>query len=420
MTANETDKTRNIGLLAPGEKNNVASRVRQVFRWLQRLIAAAALNIGLSAPAEKGNGAARVRRVFRWLQRLIAALALVAAGYWLFSSDRYVSEAIVLIQNTDKIGVAGLDVSAIIGGGGGANRPDQLLLREHLLSVDMLKKLDAMFDLRSHYSNTRRDIASRLWFKDTSVERFHRHYLSRVQVIFDDYAGVLRIRAVAYDPQTARNIAGMLVTEGERYMNELGHELARAQMAFLEAQVQLAHDMVLGASQSLLDFQNQKGLASPQAAVESISSIIAKLEAQRTDIQTQMASLPRTLSPDHSNIVMLRQALEAVEGQIELERAKLASSTGSPLNLLVVEEQRLQMDVQFKKDIYKTALVAMEQGRMDASRTIKKVSVLQTPVLPEYPLEPRRLYGLVATLCIVLVIAGTVKLLEAIVLDHVD
>ena len=380
-------------------------------------------NTPVPESAGQGNATLRVRKVFRWIQRIIAALALLTLSYWLFSTDRYVSEAIVLIQHTDRIGMgASLDIGAMLGGmgGGGLNRPDQLLLREHLLSVDMMLKLDTALDLRTHYSDTGRDIASRMWFQDASVEWFHRHYLSRAHVDFDDFAGVLRIRAEAYDPKTARNIADMLVAEGERYMNALSHNLAKAQVAFLETQVSFAHDTVLQASQTLLDFQNQKGLASPQATVESINAIIAKLEAQRTDIQTQIGSLPRTLTPDHSNLVMLRQSLAAVERQISQERARLAATTGNPLNSLVAEEQRLQLDVDFTKDVYKTALVALEKGRMDASRTIKLVSVLQSPLLPEYPLEPRRIYGIVATLCIFLMIAGIVKLLEAIVLDHVD
>jgi len=372
----------------------------------------------LPASGKGGNEALRVRRMFRWIQRSIAIIALATMGYWLFASDRYVSEAIVLIEHTDRIGVPSFDIGFMLGGVGGPNRPDQLLLREYLLSVDMLRKLDAALNLRAHYSDRSRDLASRMWFQD--AERFHRHYLSRVEVEFDDVAGVLRIRAQAYDPKTARSIADMLVAEGERFMNVLSHDLARVQVAFLDTQVQLAHDTVLRASQALLDFQNQKGLTSPLATVESINAIIARLEAQRTDIQTQIASLPLSLTPDHSNLVMLRQTLAAVEQQIAQERAKLASTTGTPLNTLVEEELRLQLDVEFKVDVYKTTLVALEKGRMDASRTIKKVSVLQTPILPEYPLEPRRIYGIAATLCIFLIVAGIVKLLESIVLDHVD
>ena len=373
----------------------------------------------LPASGNEGNEALRVRRLFQWIQRSIAAIALATMAYWLFATDRYVSEAIVLIENTETSGSM-TDIISMIGGGTGPNRADQLLLREHLLSVDMLLKLDDAFDLRAHYSDKRRDFASRMWFQDASVEWFHRHYLSRMRAEYDDFAGVLRIRAQAYDPKTAKSVADMLVAEGERYMNTLSHDRARAQVDFLDTQVQFAHDMVLQASQTLLDFQNQKGLTSPLATVESINAIIATLEAQRTGIQTQIAALPLTLTPDHSNLVMLRQTLAAVEQQIETERAKLASTTGTPLNTLVEEQLRLQLDVDFKKDVYKTALTALEKGRMDASRTIKKVSVLQSPVFPEYPLEPRRIYGIAATLCIFLIIAGIVKLLESIVLDHVD
>lgn len=50
------------------------------------------------------------------------------------------------------------------------------------------------------------------------------------------------------------------------------------QVDFLDKQVALAQEHVLQASKILLDFQNQKGLASPKATAESIYAIIAKLE----------------------------------------------------------------------------------------------------------------------------------------------
>jgi capsular polysaccharide transport system permease protein len=83
------------------------------------------------------------------------------------------------------------------------------------------------------------------------------------------------------------------------------------------------------------------------------------------------------------------------------------------------EFQRLQMDAAFKQDVYKSSLAALEKGRFDAARMLDKVSVLQSPSLPEFPLEPRRLYNILATLIIAAMLAGT-KLLEGIVLDHLD
>lgn len=361
--------------------------------------------------------------LFRQAVTLILVLSVLASAYWLvFASNRYVSEANVIIQKTDAVAGPAVDISSMIGVGsaGGVNRPDQLLLREYLLSVDILKKLDAALDLRSHYSDWRRDPISSMWFKNASMEWFHRYYLSRVSVDYDDFAGVLRIKAQAYDPKTAEAISSMLVQEGEHYMNQMGHELAEVQVKFLETQVLLAQQRFQQASLALLNFQNKKGLVSPQATAESINAIVAKLEGQRTELQTQLASLPANLEKNHPNILMRKQAIEAVERQIEQERAKLASTSGRTLNYTVEEFTRLQMEVNFTQDIYKTALIALEKGRMDATRTLKKVSVLQAPTLPEYPMEPGRIYNTVVTLLLAGMLAGIVKLLEGIVRDHVD
>lgn len=368
----------------------------------------------------EGRSTRRVQTIFRWIIRAILAASLLIMVYWLLASDRYVSESIVIIQNTEQAGVPSFDISTMLGSVGGISKPDQLLLREHLLSVDMLKKLDAALDLRGHYSSTERDFASRMWFRDASIEWFHQHYLSRVSVEYDDYAGVLRISAQAYDAATAQAIAAMLVKEGERFMNEMSHALARAQVDFLDRQVALAQSQVLQASKALLDFQNQKGLASPKATLESIHAIIGKLEEQRTDLQTQLAALPRNLDRQHPTRKSLLQSLEAVEQQIAQEQAKLASTSGKPLNSLVEEEQLLQLDLTFKQDLYKTSLVALEKGKMDAARALKQVSVLQLPLLPEYAMQPRRIYGVAATLCITLLVIGVVNLLKAVILDHVD
>jgi capsular polysaccharide transport system permease protein len=360
-------------------------------------------------------------RLFRRLIRLILVSAVLATLYWLLiASDRYVSEANVIIRKTDSVSVPSFDISMLVSGIGGVNRADQLLLREYLLSVDMLKKLDASLDLRSHYSDARRDIVSRMWFQDASMEWFHRHYLSRVNIVYDDFTGVLRLKVQAYDPKTAQLISSMLVEEGERYMNQLGHDMVDVQVSFLNTQVNLAQLRFQQASQALLNFQNSKGLLSPQATAESISTVIAGLESQRAQLQTQLASLPRTLDRDHPNIVMLNQSLAAVDRQIAQEKAKLATPAGKTLNVTVEEFHRLQMEVSFTQDLYKAALVALEKGRMDATRMLEKVSTLQTPTLPEYPLEPRRIYNALITLLFAAMLAGILKLLESIVLDHVD
>jgi capsular polysaccharide transport system permease protein len=379
--------------------------------------------VGAKLAAAYGRGKSTLFSMgaFRLIIKVIMIYAVLATVYWLFiASDRFVSDANVIIRSTDQISSPSVDVSTLISGAGGPNRGDQLLLREYLLSEDVLEKLDAALDLRSHFSDGHRDLISRMWFKNAPMEWFYRYWLSRIDVQYDDYSGVLRIQAQAYDSKTAQEIVNFMVHEGEAHMNKIDHELASSQVRFLERQVKLAHGGLLDATHTLIDFQNRKGLMAPQATAESQNALIDKLEAQKVDVQTQIASLPPTLSPDQPTVVMLRNNLNALQKQIAQKRAELASPSKGTLNYTVDEFQRLQMQVSFAQDMYKTALSALEKGRMDAARTLKMVSTLQAPTRPSYPMQPKRLYNAFLTLLLAASLIGVLKLLESIIRDHVD
>ncbi len=402
--------------------NTVVQKIKDFFTPPNQIddVAGGVDNTRALSQSKYGRTTYGVRKAFAIILRMIMLTVVVCMLYWTIATDRYVSEAVVIIQNTEAGIVPVMNVGSLLGVSGANNSPDQLLLLEHLLSVDMLKNLDKALDLRSHYSSDDIDLFSRMWDRDCPIEDFYEYFQSRMEVAFDDFAGVLRIRVQAYTPKMAQDIASILVKEGESYMNKLSHQLAQAQVDFLSKQVSNAYADIIKASNALITYQNKEGLASPEAVAESMIEIIAGLETQRTDKETQLAALPQNLVINHPTKIMLRQALEAIEKQIVEEKAKLASVAGRSLNTLIAEHERLQLEMEFKTDVYKTALVALEAGRMEASRTIKQVSVLQSPQLPEEPLEPERLYNAIATLLIGLVLLAMLKLLESIILDHVD
>src|SRR5690606_39501442 len=63
-----------------------------------------------------------------------------------------------------------------------------------LLSLDVLRRLDAELGLRAHYSG-QGDWFSRLWDAKTPMELFQDYFKSRVEIEVDEFAGVLVIRA---------------------------------------------------------------------------------------------------------------------------------------------------------------------------------------------------------------------------------
>jgi len=352
---------------------------------------------------------------------LACVLCVLATMYWgVVASDRYVSEAHIIIQQTDLPVGQTADMPTLLGLSSGVSRADQLLLRDHLLSTDMLIKLNEKLNLREHYSDRQRDLISRMWAEDISQEWFHRHYLSRVSVEFDEYAGVLVVRAQAFSPEKAHAIAGMLVEEGERYMNLMAHRLAQEQVGFIEKQAAQIGERVMQARQAVLTYQNERNLVSPQGTAENLFGIVNQLEVQLTTLNTQRDAFLGYLNPQNPSVVELDHQIASVKKQIAREQTRLTSSKHQTLNQNVEEFQRLQMNAEFAQDMYKTALAALEKGRVDAGRTLKMVSVLQSPSQPQYPMEPLRIYNTVVFILVTAMLAGIVSLFLVIIREHQD
>jgi capsular polysaccharide transport system permease protein len=346
---------------------------------------------------------------------------MLATLYWTgIASSRYISQAHILIEKTDLSSGQTMDIGSLLGSINSSNQPDQMLLRDYLLSVDMLIKLDNKLNLRAHYSDTQQDILSRLWAVDVPIEDFYKYYLTRISVEFDDYAGVLVIKSQAYDAKMAHAITAFLVKEGEHFMNEIARDLAREQVNFLEREVNKIAERTKDARQAVLSFQNKNNLVSPQDTATNVVGIINGMEAQMSNLKTNRDAMLGYLMPTSPNITELNLQISSIEKQIEQEKAKLTSTTRKTLNRTVEEYQLLQMSAEFAQDVYKTALVALEKGRIDASRTLKKVSVLQTPTEPQDSLEPRRLYNSIVSILVILMVVGIAHLLAAIIRDHKD
>ena len=356
-----------------------------------------------------------------WVFWLAALLCVAAVTYWgPIASDRYVSEAHVIIQQTNSPVGSGLDLSSMIGMSGGSTRADQLLLRDHLLSTDMLAKLEAQLGLREHYSDRRHDMLSRLWAQDISQEWLHRYYLRRIGVELDEYAGVLVVRAEAFTPEKAYEITSVLVEEGERYMNQMAHRLAQEQVAFIEKQVAQISERVITARQAVLTYQNERNLVSPQGTAEALFGIISQLEGQLVTLKTQRDALLGFQHAQSPAVVDLDLQVAAVKKQITKEQSRLTSSERQTLNRIVEEYQRLEMNAEFAQEMYKAGLIALEKQRVEAGRMLKMVSVLQSPTHPQYPLEPRRIYNTVVFILSTLLLSGILTLLRVIIRDHRD
>ncbi|CAM3611883.1 chain-length determining protein [Halomonas lysinitropha] len=348
----------------------------------------------------------------------LAILAIVlVSGYWfLVAQERYLSRATVVLESP-QIAQPDISFSSMLTGTSG--NQDLLLLREYLLSVDMLKRAQQEMDVRTHFSENG-DVLARLRDAQAPIEDLHQYYLRRVTVEMDEYAGVLNVRVQAYSPEFAHDMVALLLEAGEAHMNEMGRRLAEEQVRFLEEQLRRLEGRLEDARAKLLEFQNREGLVSPTSTVESINQVVATLEGELASVQAQRQALGSYQSEQSSEMRRVQAQINALRDQIEKQRDRLAQATGESLNRISAQYETLELKAQFAQETYSSALAALENTRLEAARKLKQVSVLQSPLMPEYATKPDRLYNSTLFAIVTLFLALIASMLVLIVRDHRD
>ncbi|GHA12319.1 chain-length determining protein [Oceanisphaera arctica] len=349
------------------------------------------------------------------------ALALVAiisvSLYWfVWATDRYVSRATVVLESP-QIAAPEFSFSSLLKGAGGHS--DLLLLREHLLSVDMLKKVQSGLPFREHYSQSG-DLFARLLDAEAPIEELHKYFKKRVSVELDEYAGVLNITVEAFAPEFAHQMSQLLLNAGEAHMNEMGQRLAEEQVHFLERQVDRLEGRLDETRAALLAYQNEHGLISPLHTVESLNQVVGTLEGELARMQARYSAAQSYQSTRSAELVRINSEINALKKQIGKEQNRLAQETGNALNRISADYQTLELKAQFAQQTYSSALAALENTRIEAARKLKQVSVLQSPLLPEYATKPDRLYNASVFAIITLFLTFIANMMMLIVRDHRD
>jgi capsular polysaccharide transport system permease protein len=283
----------------------------------------------------------------------------------------------------------------------------------------MLKHLDAKYNLRQAYAEAGLDSVYRL-YAGTSQEWFHWYYRNRVEVVFDDLTSLLTVRVEGFEPEFARLVNAEILAQSERFVNEISHRLAREQMAFAEGEMLKAKQRYQAAKASLVAFQNKHKVLDPLAQAQATATLSAQLESEIAHKEAELKTLTGYLQENAPQVVLLRSQIAALRSQTDKERGKVASGNGSRLNTIASEFQNLTLEAGFAEDAYKAALTATETTRIEASRKLKSLVVVETPAKAEIALYPQRLYNLVTLLVALTLLYGIVRLVIATIQDHRD
>jgi len=345
---------------------------------------------------------------------------ILACLYWgVIASDKYISKATVVLESPQPTAPS-FNIASLLTGSGSNSNADMLILREYLLSFDMMKIVKNDTDFINHYSQKNIDFFSRLNNKSITNEELYKYYLNYISVDLDDFSKVLKIQVSAFDPKIAKIISNLLLTKGEQKMNNLGKRLADEQVDFLEKQAFKLKSSLNQNRDLLLAYQNKKGLISPNNSISSLNTVVAGLEAKLATLNATYTTLSSYQSDDAPQVKILKSERTAIEQQILKLRQRMATQNGDALNTLSAEYKALELKVDFAQEAYSQALGALESTRIEAARKLKQLSIIQEATLPEYSEEPKRFYNIFVFSIIAIFTTLILQMLLIIVKDHRD
>ena len=353
----------------------------------------------------------------RWFAGMVVIPWSIAAVYYTgFASDRYVSETSFMIEKSDGNG-GGIEGLSLFGMTPQSSN-DHRIVEAFIQSPDMLYFLDEKAGLRQHYFEEA-DPLSRL-SADASHESFLKFYRNHMRVRFNDTSGMLDLEIQGFTPEFAQKLADLVLERSEAFVNEISHGLAGEQLRFVQDEVTLSEQRLKDFTAQLVAFQNETGLLSVTDQGAALSSIMNELQAELIRNQTELQTLTSYLNDNSSQVVALKQRIDALQKQLNTEKTRLTDSDATTLNDLAARQQELQLDLDLATKAYASALVALESARTEASRKLKQLVVVSSPHLSEEAKYPRVAYTLTNILLILLAIYALVRMMRATIREHKD
>jgi capsular polysaccharide transport system permease protein len=352
---------------------------------------------------------------------IVVPLALAIIYYAFFAVDRFVSSAQVVVrQEGSNPGAQLPGLSMLLTGTNPASREETLYLREYIVSMDMMELLEERLHWVEQYNQQRSDIF--FWLsKDAPREDLLEYYQRMVSAHYDETTGLLKVEVQAFSPELAEQMVKTILDASEHFVNEVSHSIAREQMRFAQGELDGAKKHYTKRKEELLRFQNVNKVLDGKSSAQGRATIIAALESDYSKEQAVATEMLYKLRPDSPQVKQQKQRVNAIREQLTAEKRLLVSAPdGDQLNVLASRFQQLTLDAGIAEDTYKTAVAALDNARIEASKKIRTLVTVVSPNTPDSAIYPERWYNLATILLVLLMLYGITRFLIASIEDHRD
>lgn len=333
------------------------------------------------------------------------------------ASDIYVSESRFVVRSPDKPASTGL--GTILKTAGFANAGDEVYAAQSFAkSRDALRAINRNGAFERAYTRPGISIFDR--FDPLGIagsfEDLYEYFQGKVRIQNDPATSITTLTVRAYDRNDARRFNAQLLELSESMVNRLNERGRQDLVRYAQTEVDSAKARSQAAAVALAAYRNRAGVVDPVKQAEVQMQMISKLQDSLIAAKTELAQLQR-YAPQNPRIPVVRSQISTLGGEIDQQLGRVAGSNRS-LAASAVQFQRLTLESQFAEKQLGGALASLEEARNESRRKQAYVERIVQPNLPDAPIEPRRIRGILATLILSLLAFGILRMLLAGVREH--
>lgn len=363
----------------------------------------------------------KLKRYFRKINFLFWGSVIIPTCcsllyFSIWASDVYISDSSFIVRSSRNQASLGGMGSLLQSIGFSRSQDDTFTVQEFMRSRNALISLEGDLPLRQFYDVG--DFFSRfnpLGFSDEQ-EAFYQYFRKRLTINIDSLSGIASLQVRSFTPSSAQQINEALLSQAEKLVNELNERARMDTIRFAEQSVEEAEKHLMQTSTALSQYRTKNGIFDIAAQSESVLTLVQKLQDELITIQTQLDQV-KALSPSNPQVKVLKARQKSIQEEVAQQLSKVFEGNHS-LTTQSAEYQRLILDDTLAKQQLTASMAALQSAKEEAGRQQLYLEVIAKPSHPDLALEPHRLYNILATFILGLVIYGVLTLLLAGIREH--
>ncbi|KXK45387.1 MAG: lipopolysaccharide biosynthesis protein [Chlorobi bacterium OLB5] len=227
-------------------------------------------------------------------------------------------------------------------------------------------------------------------FYEDAVKEFREE---KLQIKTDKLSGIMYVSVLDKDPNSAKEMVELLLTELDKINIELSVTNAKNNREFIEKRYYQAREDLKSSEDSLKSFQLIYGVA-PDLQIKAAAQTAFTLEAELKAEEVKLDVLKKMLSADQPEVKMQTEKINSLKNKI------LGINSSTDLNEfirlgnsphIVISFLRLQREVEIQTKILAFILPLYEQSKIEEKRETPTIMVLDKPFVAERKTKPKRL-----------------------------